>query len=220
MSDIEDSDNEGSTKYDSEKDEPEVLPVFNKPTLVVDSDQDDSDDDLVGDDEDDEIFKAKNDITDKPANSSNYNLSNNEDYDNISPINSDVDSDDEEYLQKFDDKQKTSYIQEIHPECIIDNIHTVELYTKISRNDKGDIIDKHHKTIPFLTKYEKTRILGQRAQQINNGSEPFVDVPENIIDGYLVAELELNEKKIPFIIRRPMPDNTFEYWKISDLELI
>ena len=32
--------------------------------------------------------------------------------------------------------------------------------------------------------------------------------------------MELKEKKIPFIIRRPLPDNTFEYWKLQDLELI
>ena len=32
--------------------------------------------------------------------------------------------------------------------------------------------------------------------------------------------MELKEKKIPFIIRRPLPDNSFEYWKLQDLELI
>ena len=42
---------------------------------------------------------------------------------------------------------------------------------------------------------------------------------ENIIDGYLIAEMELKEKKLPFIIRRPLPNQTFEYWKIKDLEI-
>ena len=49
---------------------------------------------------------------------------------------------------------------------------------------------------------------------------PFVKVPENIIDGYIIAELELQQKKIPFIIKRPMPGGGFEYWHLRDLELI
>ena len=218
MSDIEDSDNEGSTKYESDKEDSEPI-IFNKQPLPIDSDQDDSDNDLGDDDEIEQQTTSENIPSIKESTTSNdYNF--NDEYNNISPINSDIDSDDEEYLQKFDNKIKNSYVQEIHPECIIDNLHTVEMYSIIKRNDKGVIDDEYHKSIPFLTKYEKTRILGQRAQQINSGSEPFVDVPENIIDGYLVAEIELAQKKIPFIIRRPMPNNTFEYWKVNDLELI
>jgi len=218
MSDIEDSDNEGSTKYESDKEESEPI-IFNKQPLPIDSDQDDSDNDLGYDDELEQPNTSENITSIKESTTSNdYNF--NDEYNNISPINSDIDSDDEDYLQKFDNENKKSYIQEIHPECIIDNLHTVEMYSIIKRNDKGVIDDEYHKSIPFLTKYEKTRILGQRAQQINSGSEPFVDVPENIIDGYLVAEIELAQKKIPFIIRRPMPNNTFEYWKVNDLELI
>ena len=218
MSDIEDSDNEGSTKYESDKEESEPI-IFNKQPLPIDSDQDDSDNDLGDDDELEQTNTSENITSIKESTTSNdYNF--NDEYNNISPINSDIDSDDEDYLQKFDNENKKSYIQEIHPECIIDNLHTVEMYSIIKRNDKGVIDDEYHKSIPFLTKYEKTRILGQRAQQINSGSEPFVDVPENIIDGYLVAEIELAQKKIPFIIRRPMPNNTFEYWKVNDLELI
>ena len=45
-------------------------------------------------------------------------------------------------------------------------------------------------------------------------------VPETIIDGYVIAELELKEKKIPFIIRRPIPGGGCEYWHLKDLEII
>jgi DNA-directed RNA polymerase I, II, and III subunit RPABC2 len=77
-----------------------------------------------------------------------------------------------------------------------------------------------HRTVPFLTKYERTRIIGQRAKQINSGSKPFVNVPQHIIDGYIIAELELKQKKIPFIIKRPIPGGGSEYWNVKDLELI
>ena len=48
----------------------------------------------------------------------------------------------------------------------------------------------------------------------------FVNIPDNIIDGYTIANLELEQKKIPFIIRRPIPNGACEYWKVSDLELL
>ena len=52
--------------------------------------------------------------------------------------------------------------------------------------------------------------MGQRAKQIEGGAQPFVAVEPNIIDSYLIAENELREKKIPFIIRRPIPNGGFE----------
>ena len=60
--------------------------------------------------------------------------------------------------------------------------------------------------------------MGLRAKQINSGSEIFVEIPPNIYDGYTIANLELKQKKIPFIIRRPLPNGTSEYWKVNDLQ--
>jgi DNA-directed RNA polymerase subunit K/omega len=129
-------------------------------------------------------------------------------------------SDDENYLKKFDTEINKSYIDEFHPECLIHNYEEVTILSQVVRDNNNIIIDPFHKTIPFLTKYEKTRILGQRAKQIESGSLPFVKLPENIIDGYVIAELELQHKKIPFIIRRPIPGGAFEYWNVKDLENI
>jgi DNA-directed RNA polymerase subunit K/omega len=74
--------------------------------------------------------------------------------------------------------------------------------------------------MPFLSKYERTRVLGQRAKQINSGARPFIDNVRNIIDGYIIAEMELNAKLIPFIIRRPLPNGGSEYWKLADLQIL
>jgi DNA-directed RNA polymerase I, II, and III subunit RPABC2 len=71
-----------------------------------------------------------------------------------------------------------------------------------------------------LTKYEKARVIGQRAKQIETGARPFISVPENVIDSYVIADLELQQKRIPFIIRRPIPGGAFEYWNIRDLEMV
>ena len=78
----------------------------------------------------------------------------------------------------------------------------------------------HSTTIPVLTRYEKAKVIGVRAKQINHGSEPYVEVPHNVIEGLDIAEMELMQKKIPFIIRRPMPNGGSEYWKVSDLEIL
>jgi DNA-directed RNA polymerases I, II, and III subunit RPABC2 len=150
-------------------------------------------------------------------------ITNNADSDKVDDDDSDDsddDSDDENYLQKFDNEIHDNIIERFHPESIIHNYEEVKAMARITRNSEGIIIDKLHKTVPFLTKYEKTSIIGQRAKQINSGSMPFIDIPNNIMDGYLIALMELEQKKIPFIIRRPIPDGSCEYWNVNDLEII
>jgi DNA-directed RNA polymerase subunit K/omega len=132
----------------------------------------------------------------------------------------DEDEMDESYLQKFNASVNKNYIMDFHPECVISNYDEVVGLTKILRDADNNIIDDLHKTLPYLTKYERARVLGQRAKQINTGAKVFVKVPENVIDGYLIAELELAQKRIPFIIRRPTPGGGCEYWNLRDLELI
>jgi len=138
--------------------------------------------------------------------------------------NSDGDDDDEEtdehYLQKFDIDINKNYLLEVHPECLHHNYDEIAALTVIVRDADNIIIDPLHRTIPFLTKYERARILGQRAKQINMGAQAFITIPENVIDGIVIAELELRQKKIPFIIKRPLPNGACEYWNVNDLENI
>lgn len=133
---------------------------------------------------------------------------------------SDDDEYNEKYLQKFDTNVTQNYINANHPEVFSHNFDEVTKMMQIHRDNNGNIIDPCHKTLPIMTKFEKTRIIGQRAKQIETGSIPFIKVPDNIIDGYLIAELELQQRKLPFIIRRPIPNGTCEYWDVNDLEII
>jgi len=133
---------------------------------------------------------------------------------------SDDEDNDESKLKKFDKDLRNDYLVNFHPESLIQNYDEIYNLARVVRDPNGVIVDNLHKTLPMLTKYEKTRILGQRAKQINNGATPFIKVPEGIIDGYLIALKELEEKKIPFIIRRPLPNRGSEYWHIEDLEII
>ena len=78
---------------------------------------------------------------------------------------------------------------------------------------------KLNKSRPILTKYERTKIIGIRAQQIAGGAEPLIKVPPGLHDVIVIAERELKEKKTPFIVKRTI-NNNFEYWKIEDLEIL
>jgi len=139
----------------------------------------------------------------------------------IEDITDDEDEEEDEfYLQKFNTSIRDNLIANFHPESKSHNYEEIKQLAKVSRNKNGVIVDELHKTLPFLTKYEKTRILGQRSKQIESGAMPLVNVPSNIIDSYLIAKLELKENKIPFIIRRPLPNGGTEYWHVSDLENI
>ena len=143
-----------------------------------------------------------------------------EDDDDEDEDDEDDEDDDRDFLHKFDSETKKKYIASHHPECLSFNHEETETLSRVVRDENGRIIDPYHKTLPFLTKYEKTRILGIRTKQLNEGAKPYIDVNSTIIDGYIIAQLELEHKRLPFIIRRPIPNGGSELWKLQDLEII
>jgi DNA-directed RNA polymerase I, II, and III subunit RPABC2 len=72
-------------------------------------------------------------------------------------------------------------------------------------------------SVPFLTKFEKARILGTRALQISYNAPLMID-PGNEMDPIKIAQMELDQNKLPFIVVRNLPDGKTEYWKIDQLE--
>ena len=199
---------------------------------TFDSDDDDEEKSInesiksISDDE--EIDDGDEEDEDDDAEEKNISLADKETEDiSLMPSSSKVYSDDEEdsdydelYLQKFDEDITNDYISKCHPEDLIQNYNEILTLSNIVRDNDNNIIDKFHKTAPILSKYEKTKILGQRTKQLNNGAAPFIKINEKIIDSYLIAEMELKEKALPFIIRRPLPNGNSEYWSLSDLELL
>jgi DNA-directed RNA polymerase I, II, and III subunit RPABC2 len=132
----------------------------------------------------------------------------------------DADKDSSEYFQKLKSSVRESYVDTYHPESLSHNYDEIQTLARVIRNSAGVIVDDLHRTIPIMTKYEKTRILGQRAKQLNEGSPAFIKIDSTVIDGYLIAVKELEQKKTPFIIRRPLPNGGSEYWRIQDLEIL
>ena len=248
MSDIEDnysaSESESEAEVDTRKPRKPIKSVIGKPKTAVLSDNEDdesvpgssdsdedNDDVSIADSKDDSDMEDDIDPEEMDENTLFADVakkqSTEEDefqfgFQSDDEDDSDLEEDEDgtQYLQKLDESVRTQTIANHHPELIIHNYDEVEALTTVARNEHGIIADPLHRTLPFLSKYERTRILGERAKQINDGATPFVKVDPSIIDGYLIALKELEERKLPFIIRRPMSNGGSEYWKLKDLEFI
>ena len=212
-SDIEDTDDISIELNKTVK--PVPIPIDDDEVIDDDEDEDevivDDDDDEDEDDEDEDYddILGRNDNDENMA-SRKFTMN---DYD------SDDDSDDDN-LQKFAETDKDDIITNFHPELYNHNYDEIQTMAKVTRDNNGTIVDPLHKTLPFVTKYEKARVLGERTKQLNAGAQAFVEVDDNVIDGYLIALKEFEEKKVPFIIKRPLPNGGCEYWKLSDLEIL
>lgn len=210
---------------------------------IKDGVEDDNDENNYDDDDNDKDNGGKGNI-----NGNNGNNGNNSDEsggsDNDEDDANDIDSSDdvndetlgdaeddddddaeESRYRKINQDFRRNYITETHPETSTHTEDEIHALAKVVRNKLGTIVDPLHRTVPILTKYEKTRVLGIRTKQLNNGAEPFISskiniTPDKIIDGYPIALKELEEKKLPFIIRRPLPGGGVEYWYLQDLEVL
>ena len=86
-------------------------------------------------------------------------------------------------------------------------------------NQNYEKVKVNYKTSQYLNKYEKTIVIAERAQQIAEGALPLISNPENYENIYEIVMEELKQKKIPFIIKRPL-NNSYEYWKLEDLKVL
>ena len=79
--------------------------------------------------------------------------------------------------------------------------------------------NKNIKTSKILNKYEKTKILSERAEQLSEGAIPLIKNADKYNNVLEIAEEELKKLKIPFIIKRSI-NKDFEYIKIEDLVIL
>ncbi|KAL2037364.1 hypothetical protein N7G274_009849 [Stereocaulon virgatum] len=78
------------------------------------------------------------------------------------------------------------------------------------------IPNEQRSTTPYMTKYERARVLGTRALQISMNAPVLVDL-EGETDPLQIAIKELREKKIPLVVRRYLPDGWYEDWTCEEL---
>jgi DNA-directed RNA polymerases I, II, and III subunit RPABC2 len=91
--------------------------------------------------------------------------------------------------------------------------------------DMSDIMKNYdpnsNKTKNIMTKYEKVKIIGTRAEQLQRGAPPNIPInPDTPFDARLIAHEELRQKKVPFLVRRNLPNGAIEYWRIEDMIIL
>jgi DNA-directed RNA polymerase subunit K/omega len=108
----------------------------------------------------------------------------------------------------------------------IDNNNKTLTYTKQPFDECGKILtnlDKPKISKLIMTKYEFNGIISLRTTQIAMGGIPFITIPDNIksnMDLRKIAIEELKQNKIPYIIKRPLPNNKYEFIRVRDLSLM
>ncbi|KAF2997394.1 DNA-directed RNA polymerases I II and III subunit RPABC2 [Curvularia kusanoi] len=91
-----------------------------------------------------------------------------------------------------------------------------KIHNSVDSEKAKKVPNENRTTTPYMTKYEKARVLGTRALQISGNAPVLIDV-EGMTDPLQIAAKELREKKIPLVVRRYLPDGFYEDWSCEEL---
>lgn len=210
MSDIEEPNHDGKSDDDDS--------IYSN----IDDDDDDAenieDNDMSENEDDKDSQQGDNDNSELLVKDKDTDKSKETEF-NSSDDDTDTDDDDSNNnLYKIENMQND--IKLFHSEHNLSSFDEIKPFLDVKRNQHGIINDPYHKTTPIMTKYERTRIIGLRSIQLSSGLPPFIDHDERIIDPTIIANMELEQKKIPFIIKRPLSNTIYEFWPLHELELI
>jgi hypothetical protein len=148
-----------------------------------------------------------------------------EDYEEDQAYDDDLVEDEIIITEESQKKDLGNELMKFHPEARIDTIESISMDILLTTipptftNADGQA-DAKHRSAPFLTQFEKTKILGFRTNQLSQGARPYIAVPEHVTNLHEIARMELEARRLPIILKRPMPDGTFEKWRLSDLLIL
>jgi len=139
--------------------------------------------------------------------------------------------DEEETVENLDEEANDDSIQngifqeglreeelEDHHVTEADNYQVLSVHEDRMAIGHKALAEVERRTTRFMTKYERARVLGTRALQISMNAPVMVEL-EGETDPLQIAMKELRERKIPLIIRRYLPNDTYEDWSIDELEI-
>ena len=152
-----------------------------------------------------------------------------EDEDNLDD-NAEIDDEDQDPSEKQDDDDDDEIGEDIvgDDKCIYkyaddeldnddDNDEEDEEFFDDDGKEFTDIVAPEDRvTKPYLTKYERVRLLGDRTKQISLGAKPMIKDSEHLPPKD-VAELELDHRVMPLFIERPLPNGKKERWTLNEL---
>ena len=103
--------------------------------------------------------------------------------------------------------------RDIHPEV-----------QSISRETVQESLRNPKITLPYFYKYEQVTAIATRAQQLAEGAQPLVSIEGMVTSApdfvWKVAEKEMREKRLPFILHRRIPNGKSEYWSTTELSVM
>ncbi len=113
--------------------------------------------------------------------------------------------------EEEEDEEKTAESDE--------ELEEVEVTTEEKKKEKAKIVSPElRKTFPYMTKFEYSYLISQRALAIEHGS-PLM-IPETTFIHSIDISKEETEKGLnPIIIQRPLPNGSIEEWKCNELKI-
>ena len=103
--------------------------------------------------------------------------------------------------------------QQAEIDQVCEDMRKREIINKETEHVPEEIISKDNEVVtgpPTLTRFEKARIMGARALQLSLGAPPFISVPKDTSTSLEIAMEELNERLIPIVIRRVLPNGDYQ----------
>ena len=173
--------------------------------------------DELSDSETDNI-SLDSDSEDISEESEDSELSSNKQVDNIDDevededdLGDEIEIDDED--RKISDNEEDCLYEHVEDtEDLVDDVYDDDE----DENKSTNIVSSNERiTKPFMTKYERVRLIGDRTKQLSLGAKPMIKNIEHLTSKQ-IAELELKHDVIPLIIERPIPNGKIERWYTKD----
>lgn len=81
-----------------------------------------------------------------------------------------------------------------------------------------------YQSLPIMTKYEFDQLISLRTTHLSRSALPLVPLPDDFriesnMDLRRIALMEMREGKLPYLVKRVLPNGKAEYWKIKQMDL-
>lgn len=127
----------------------------------------------------------------------------------IDEVEDEVENNDEESDEEsVEDEGEVCYARTVKADYLQDD--------EVVESDWIELKGDDRITRPVMFYYELVRLIGTRAQQFNLGAKPLVQGLEGL-PTHKMAYLEIISHMTPFIIRRFLPYNKYEEWRVDEL---
>lgn len=165
--------------------------------------------DIINDEVDDEEEESEEEEIETNYDDEEEEENNEDNYEDESSI------DDNESINLDTNDDLDENLNEINVSNMSNILYTNKLLNNIDSKTIKEKLNMSKKTLPLITKFEFSKIKSIRVTQLSNNSNPFIETDLDDIEK--IADEEIKQMKLPFIIKRNLPNGDYELWKLSEL---